>query len=284
MDMGLRPGLAGVIERIERLSVTATLTLASLLVVVVVSVDVLTGPEISFSIFYVAPVSLVAERLGRLAGLTAAVVAATAWYLVDLSDNEYSKAVIPVWNGLVRLGFFALIATMTVMLRDVMSEQAEQARVDALTNLLNRRGFAERGAIEVSRARRTGEPLTIAYLDLDGFKHLNDVAGHAAGDDVLRSVGAAARSRLRDTDVAGRLGGDEFAFLLPETSAEEARVVVETLHAELAAGADPRVGFSFGVVTFDSAPADIEAALGVADDLMYQAKSERPGGIHFEIA
>lgn len=282
MDTESRQGLTGVIAQIEELSITATVALAVLLGGFVVWFDVLTGPDISCSIFYVAPVAVIAGRLGRHPGKAAAVLAAVAWYATDLHDHSYAQPLIPIWNGLVRLGFFLIIAIMTVALRRLVGEQAAQARVDPLTELLNRRGFMERGAVEVALAGRHNRPLTMAYLDLDGFKRVNDTAGHAAGDTALREIAAVARSALRVADVVARLGGDEFAFLLPDTSAHDAHVVVDRLHRDLLDHGDARIGFSLGVVTFSTAPADISSAIDLADRLMYRAKIERPGGVHYQ--
>lgn len=98
-----------------------------------------------------------------------------------------------------------------------------ESHSDELTGVLNRRGLMAKIQMELRRATRHGRPLSLAVLDLDGFKSVNDESGHAAGDDILRSVTAQWMSLSRSTDVVGRLGGDEFALLMPETDAEQAR-------------------------------------------------------------
>jgi diguanylate cyclase (GGDEF)-like protein len=101
-----------------------------------------------------------------------------------------------------------------------------ESHSDELTGTLNRRGFEAKTAAEIRRAVRHERPLSVAVLDLDKFKDVNDEAGHAAGDYVLRAVSSHWMSLSRATDVVGRLGGDEFAMLMPETDAEQARTLM----------------------------------------------------------
>ena len=225
----VRPGrLRRVIDRIDLMPVGETMFASMLLLVLVAAADYLTGRELSFSIFYVAPVMLMSWRIGRTAGLVTSGFAALTWYLADRwSGNRYSQVLIPVWNSFVRLAFFALIASLTSGLRLLLRQHADDAEFDPLTGLLNRRGFEARAATEVERTRRHGHALTLAYIDLDDFKRVNDTAGHAAGDAVLVHVGDVARATLRAIDIVGRIGGDEFAVLLPDMTEVHARAVME---------------------------------------------------------
>jgi diguanylate cyclase (GGDEF)-like protein len=150
------------------------------------------------------------------------------------------------------------------------------SRSDALTGLLNRRAFSAAIDVECARARRSGDPLCVAYLDIDNFKAINDRFGHAAGDQVLRQFSVAIEQTVRvHVDGAFRLGGDEFALLLAATSAAQAEVVVERIRSFCAVH-DSRwaVGafeFSAGIVVFDPA----ETAQGLltrSDALMYRQK------------
>src|SRR6185312_6159583 len=103
------------------------------------------------------------------------------------------------------------------------------ARIDALTGVANGRTFYDLARVELCRFQRTGRPFTVAYLDLDNFKQVNDRLGHPAGDDLLRRVAQVLRDNTRVLDVPARLGGDEFALLLPETDAEDALPVLSKL-------------------------------------------------------
>ena len=283
MTRTLRPPRT-LIQRVDALSAPATILVTGVLGLMVVGADLATGSQVSFSIFYVAPIAILAWRLGRTAAQLGALIAALSWYLVELlGDREYSQTLIPLWNGIVRLGFFAIIGELLVVLHDAHRAQSRDARVDPLTGLLNRRGFAEHADIELSRARRSRRPFTVVYFDLDHFKRLNDTAGHAAGDAVLRDVGTRMKTLLRHVDVIGRMGGDEFAALLPETPATDARIIVERLRGELSQVTQQTgVGFSFGVVTFDTAPLDVDTALQRADKVMYTVKAEGRGAVRYE--
>ncbi len=103
-------------------------------------------------------------------------------------------------------------------------QQLERLAVtDELTGLFNRRGFEEQLHVALAQARRREEGGVLVYIDLDGFKPINDNFGHAAGDEVLRHVGRTLMANLRETDAVARLGGDEFAALLPSASRDIAR-------------------------------------------------------------
>lgn len=157
-------------------------------------------------------------------------------------------------------------------------ELALQASADPLTGLLNRRHLEERLAAEISRARRSGQPLAVSVGDLDHFKRVNDRFGHAAGDRALLAFAAAVRDGLRLEDVVGRLGGDEFCVLLPGTSAARAvRALERVLHRlrSLVIECPParfRISGSFGVAEL-AAGLDAPALLARADAALYRAKA-----------
>jgi diguanylate cyclase (GGDEF)-like protein len=145
-------------------------------------------------------------------------------------------------------------------------------REDALTGLSNRRAILTQLGGMVSAARRHGHPLSIAILDLDHFKRINDTHGHKTGDEVLVASAHVLRSHLRAEDQLGRLGGEEFLVLLPDTDAAAAHHVASKLRAELAAAGTPvPVTVSIGVATWDGeAPEDL---LHRADEALYAAKA-----------
>jgi diguanylate cyclase (GGDEF)-like protein len=146
------------------------------------------------------------------------------------------------------------------------------ALTDELTGLPNRRSWYDHLEHALARARRSGEPLSLVVLDLNGFKQVNDTQGHAAGDRLLRTASACWSSALRDSDVLGRTGGDEFAVILEQTDAETAAVVAGRLEESLSAG---DVSVATGIATW-SREEDAEALLSRADAAMYQEKSSRP--------
>jgi two-component system cell cycle response regulator len=144
-------------------------------------------------------------------------------------------------------------------------------REDALTGLLNRRAILSQLGGTISGARRHGHPLSIAMVDLDNFKRINDTHGHSTGDAVLVAAVRAMRTHLRAEDALGRLGGEEFLVLLPHTEAPAARSVAEKLRAEVAAAPAPvPVTCSMGVATWSGETPDL--LLRRADEALYAAK------------
>jgi diguanylate cyclase (GGDEF)-like protein len=269
---GMKP-----LDYLERFSVPVTLALGLLLVLLVGLVDYITGSELSFAIFYFAPVALVAWSKGRFPGLLIAFVSAAVLLIADLlSDRVYPYHLIPYWNCLVRLGMFVVIALVFARLKVNLDGEKRAARVDALTGVLNSRGFFERAEYERSRAERYGYPLVVAYMDVDDFKTLNDTRGHDVGDAALAVVAGTIRRTIRTNDVAGRLGGDEFAFLLPDTSHRAAQAMTQRLKANLDREMEKNgwpVTFSIGVVTYSPPPASVREMVRAADELMYRVKN-----------
>ena len=139
-----------------------------------------------------------------------------------LAGQHYSSWLVLAIVFVLRTALFLVFVEVVAALRHALDREKESARTDPLTGVSNRRHFIELTAAALAFARRYRRPMTIAYLDLDNFKQINDRLGHQAGDEVLRAVARTVRNRLRATDVVGRLGGDEFAVCLPETGAEAA--------------------------------------------------------------
>ena len=155
--------------------------------------------------------------------------------------------------------------------------QEEMARQDELTAIGNRRAFEAALSAEVLRHTRYAAPFSVALLDLDGFKRVNDTDGHAAGDELLRAVAQALEAMGRRTDSVFRLGGDEFAVLMTATAREEA-VTALTRTAAAAAACDPRVGASVGIATCPEDGHIADDLLRIADARLYAAKPPRREG------
>jgi diguanylate cyclase (GGDEF)-like protein len=153
----------------------------------------------------------------------------------------------------------------------------EIAATDALTGLANRRCFLDRLTSEMARSRRAGYELSVALLDLDRFKIVNDVYGHAVGDDVLIRVAEVLTRAIRASDLAARFGGDEFVLLLPETNHAQAEEVLSRLRGlEIRVpglpGTGAPVSFSWGIAAWPQDGADMEQLLQVADRRLYDMK------------
>jgi diguanylate cyclase (GGDEF)-like protein len=164
--------------------------------------------------------------------------------------------------------------------RAKLIEAEALAEVDPLTGILNRRGFERELTRALAYLARYGGQAALVWLDLDGFKPVNDRYGHAAGDAVLRGVAATLRREVRASDAVGRIGGDEFAVLLwniqPAQADAKARRLETAIAAMPADPSGPKVGASAGVTPLDPR-AGASDALAAADRAMYVRKAQRKG-------
>ena len=189
-------------------------------------------------------------------------------------------------QAVIALGAAGVVHSLWAQFRhslDLLYRQAEQmtdlAHTDPLTGLANRRWLMAQFEREFNRARRYFRPLTLLYLDLDGFKAINDRFGHLFGDEVLHGAARAMSAVLRSTDTLARVGGDEFAVLLPETALDGALNVANKLRRSLAAyshqlgPAVPTLTFCAGLSQLHEADRSIDDILSRADDAQYLAKA-----------
>lgn len=253
--------------------------------------DYVTGTEISVTLFYLAPIGFGTWYFGLRAGLllsTAAAavsVASDALHRLGVAGVGMRPALL-AWNGIAQLGTSIALVLVLAALRSRLESEELLARTDTLTQIANRRAFFEAAALEIERTRRTGRPLTLAYVDADDFKDVNDARGHAEGDALLVEVAHTMRAATRAVDAVARLGGDEFGLLLPETDTLEAKVLLARLRGTLLTAMARRgwtVGFSIGAATFVSPPASVDEMMARADALMYAAKREDKGSIRHAV-
>ncbi|MBT8097960.1 MAG: sensor domain-containing diguanylate cyclase [Woeseia sp.] len=169
-------------------------------------------------------------------------------------------------------------------LESALEREKEISRTDPLTGAANRRLFSERLQREMDRSRRYKHPFSIAYLDLDHFKLVNDNMGHHAGDRLLATVVQTIQALCRSTDTVARVGGDEFAVLFPETDASAVRGAVDKFRAALLAEMRRNnwpVTFSIGVITCTTPPDDAQKLIGAADSLMYAVKESGRDAVRY---
>ena len=251
--------------------------LGSIAVLALGIIDIVTGYEVSFSIFYLLPIVMVSASGRRSLGAIISLLSALAWLYADImSGHNYSHDAIPVWNSVMRLGLFLLVAYFITENRRLLQKEQELARTDALTGAANSRAMRTEIDQELRRSDRTGKPVSLVYLDVDNFKHVNDTQGHGAGDRLLVAIADTLRKHIRDIDTLGRLGGDEFAILMPETGEEAAQVVVQRAKDRLldaVRSAGWPVTFSFGLLTCYERSCAVDDLIKDADALMYRSKT-----------
>ena len=258
---------------------------AALGVLVVATIDYATGFEASMSLLYLGPVALAAWYGRPWSAATASLLACVCAELADvLGGKTYAHPAIVAWNLLVHFGTFQAVASALGALRANLAREAYLARTDSLTGLFGHREFNDRLGQCFALARRSHAALSIAFIDLDDFKRINDTRGHAEGDRVLAALGAILGSSVRGSDTPARLGGDEFALLLPDTDALGARTLVGKLLARIDMERRQREGLptcSVGVVTVISPAVSMHDALRAADGLMYEVKRSGKGGVAY---
>jgi diguanylate cyclase (GGDEF)-like protein len=250
--------------------------------------DYLTGTEVrTFPLYYV-PISLLAWNHGRAGAVAGATACAAAWLASNvLAGLQYSGRDIWVINTAVQGASFAIVGILIAVLRDSIARERALNRIDQLTSRLNSRAFYDDALSLLSLCHRKGYAITLAYVDLDKFKDVNDRLGHRAGDELLRDVGRVFRHNVRPSDLVARLGGDEFAILLPHTDASGALPMLERVRLALRTtfeSAAVPVTASIGAVTFMSAPKDIEQMVHDADACMYSAKNQGGDQVRVTVA
>lgn len=207
----------------------------------------------------------------------------------EMWNRRRSGEVFPQWVRITSVidsagdpTFFVGVITDVSRMRQAPSQLHYMAHHDSLTGLPNRATLHVRLRHSIKRAVRLGERCAVLFLDLDGFKRVNDSKGHAAGDELLRQVAARLKSHTRDTDILARLGGDEFVLVMedPLHRGDAARMA-ESLMASLSApftspcGEEVKIGASVGISLCPEDGAEADALLYGADRALYEAKAAR---------
>jgi len=198
------------------------------------------------------------------------------WSTIDPGEATSSVVLLGLLSATVLLTLGILL---TRSFRKLILEMDEAARRDSLTGLLNTRAFQDVAERERARALRTGKPISVAFLDLDQFKQINDAHGHVVGDAVLAAFGSIIQRSVRATDIVARVGGDEFTLVFPETDQFEASAVLQRIRHRISMRTDiPLVTATMGFVTFTAPPHSVEEMVRMADELMYRAKRRHVDG------
>ncbi len=181
---------------------------------------------------------------------------------------------------------FVAFTLLIYYLRTIFSQLHPESRTDVLTGLRSRRGFFEAAEFEIARASRYGHELTVALIDIDNFKHVNDTQGHPVGDALLVTVSRFMTSTLRKVDLIARLGGDEFVVMLPGEDTDAVRTILLRLQEglrPLLSSFSHRATASIGAVTIPSdASLSIQQIVSKADAVMYSVKNGTKDGLVVE--
>ncbi len=273
-------------EYLEQQPQLIKIALSVILVLVIGIIDCLVKINLSLSIFYLVPITLATWFVGSGWGQAISVLSTIVWFASDFVVIRYPHIMIFFWDTAVKLGFFLVINHLLSALKSSYEREKQLARTDGLTGIVNRRFFLELLQAEMSRSVRYNYPLTLAYIDLDNFKTINDEFGHSTGDELLCLITKIINRNIRASDTIARLGGDEFALLLPQTSFEQAQNALPRVWQELTGiikNQGWEIGFSIGAVTFVTIPGRVDTLIDYADKLMYTIKKNGKNRLEYAV-
>lgn len=258
------------------------------LVLLIGWLDYWVGYELSLSFFYLIPLGIATWYLNRRSGYLVAFCCVVIWDLANRANGQVlSSELIRYWNMGIRMASYSVVALVLGELKLAIQVERAIARTDHLTGIFNRREFNEQLAFEIQRADRLMYPVSLAYIDLDNFKQVNDEQGHSSGDAHLKLIAQTIAAVIRKTDLFARLGGDEFGLFLPNVDSTIAKLVIDKIckavMQELNDIQSP-VTLSVGVITFRTPPMSVDEMIHKADALMYQAKlAGKNRAVYFEV-
>jgi diguanylate cyclase (GGDEF)-like protein len=249
---------------------------------VTICADWASGPTVSMTIGYLFVDVLAAWTLRERAGIAVVLFSIALGSALNGVGSIPSvevhalSAPVMIWNTVTRAASAVMIVLMVATLRHTIDGELWRASTDYLTRSLNGGAFRSQLERVAQVGRRRGATLLLLYMDLDGFKAVNDRHGHAAGDLVLRRFADEARARMRPEDLFARLGGDEFCAFLAIERGVPPEQVAESLHARLSEAlrsTGHAVTCSMGAVVIDAGAAgDTERMIGLADEAMLEVK------------
>ncbi len=264
-----------------------TITKLSFVLILILGVmQFLFRETVTIAPLYIFPILFSSWYGSKITGILSAFLSTLVFVVIETTYNR----VLPTFNELLLLSApyltaYLLLAILIINFRDVHRIEVYAADTDNLTGLHSARSFYVELANELLRSKRYDHVFSLAYLDVDNFKSINDSLGHREGDKLLKEVANCLVSSLRGTDVIARLGGDEYACLLHETNQQKAKSAflktVDLLNKRMVKNKWD-VSFSIGVMTFENIPEDIKEAIDLADKLMYSVKNDNKDNIAYQ--
>ena len=272
------------VDFVERRTAHEVWLFALVMILGLGALDILTGPTLRWSVFYLLPVIALAWALGSRAAWIACAASGVVWLVADVLTRRDPLTWIHLWNAATRLSFFVICSALIVAFRRSHELNQTAARTDPVTRVANGWWFGTQLDRLLRHAREEGIPLSFAYIDVDNFKEINDQFGHTSGNRVLRFIAETLRRNIREEDIVARLGGDEFGVaLLGET--EDARLPLERAREAIRSETHSTkpASVSIGLATFLKAPASVDELIRAADDLMYEVKAEGRDGLKHRV-
>ena len=241
--------------------------------------DYYAGAEVRVLALYFLPLLFAGWHLGKIGAVFSAIFATVVWVIALYCDGvRFSGIHVWIINVLTEGLGFIVVSLLVAKLRETVNRERSLSHEDHLTGLANRRSFFELGAFGLAISRRHEHPVSLAYIDLDNFKNVNDTHGHKKGDDLLRQCANLIAGCVRTSDTVARLGGDEFAVFMPETDSESAEHLLERIRHTVESARDFSyfaVTLSIGVVSENPVRSDLNVLLSKADAQMFKDKQQR---------
>ncbi|MDD5772003.1 MAG: GGDEF domain-containing protein [bacterium] len=248
----------------------------------------MTRSELAFSMLYFVPIIMTTWLINKEAGYLIAIISIISWFAIDMVIiKEFKSPIVPYINGIFRSSLFLFMVFILSELKKNLDLQKELAGTDSLTGINNRRAFFILAEAEINRAVRFKNSFSVAYIDLDNFKSINDRFGHDTGDVLLRMVAGTIKHNIRSTDVFARLGGDEFIILFSEVSKSEIACVLagrfQSSLKEIMKKNEWPVTLSVGIAVYKKVPASVDELIKESDSIMYFAKQSGKDKIKHKI-
>ncbi len=255
---------------------------AIIIVILIGIMDYIAGKELSLYLLYLFPIYYATWNLGRFFGIFISFFISIVWIVVDWQFNfpniSYGYS---IYDFFVRFALFSLISILLSNNKKLLDVERKSARIDKKTGALNEKALYEILEIELIRLERHNISLCIVYFDMDKFKSVNDVYGHAAGDRVLVIFSEVVTVNIRAEDSFSRIGGDEFVLILPYSAIDNAFSVVGRIKTSFYARIDGYdVTLSTGIVEVKKSQ-PISELIHIADEEMYNSKKKGADSISF---
>jgi len=239
--------------------------------------------EPDMSVFYALPAAFLAwNARSRIMATVFSAASSILWIYAEYLNSPVWDILQGLWRAAIIFSFYEAISILIIRVRILLDREKNLARRDQLTGLWNRRFFMKVAEHQRVLLERYGRRFSMAYLDLDNFKHVNDNYGHSAGDAVIKTVAGCIAGRIRKTDLAARMGGDEFAVIFTETESERAETAVRKISEDIAkimGETGYPVTVSAGIAMYETTPEDVDSMVRFADSLMYEAKKSGKNSI-----